>query len=152
MTGRDADALARDPIAARGFGEAFGHSLGHGLGLEVHEAPRLSKTNPDPLPADAVVTIEPGVYLAGDGGVRIEDDVRSEEHTSELQSQSNLVCRLLLEKKKKKISHERSRRHDRHILLCYDSYHLLSMIARDSHADRAFLTLYHRLLYHPRVR
>src|SRR5947207_1129381 len=74
MTGRDADALARDPIAARGFGEAFGHSLGHGLGLEVHEAPRLSKTNPDPLPADAVVTIEPGVYLAGDGGVRIEDD------------------------------------------------------------------------------
>src|SRR6266566_53297 len=75
MTGRDADALARDPIAARGFGEAFGHSLGHGLGLEVHEAPRLSKTNPDPLPADAVVTIEPGVYLAGDGGVRIEDDV-----------------------------------------------------------------------------
>src|SRR3989475_10094018 len=48
MTGRDADALARDPIAARGFGEAFGHSLGHGLGLEVHEAPRLSKTNADP--------------------------------------------------------------------------------------------------------
>jgi len=75
MSGRDADALARDPIAARGFGEAFGHSLGHGLGLEVHEAPRLSKTNPDPLPVGAVVTIEPGVYLAGDGGVRIEDDL-----------------------------------------------------------------------------
>src|SRR6267142_520786 len=75
MTGRDADALARDPITARGFGEAFGHSLGHGLGLEVHEAPRLSKTNPSPLPAGAVVTIEPGVYLPGDGGVRIEDDV-----------------------------------------------------------------------------
>jgi Xaa-Pro aminopeptidase len=75
MSGRDADALARDPIAARGFGDVFGHSLGHGLGLEVHEAPRLSKTNPDPLPAGAVVTIEPGVYVAGDGGVRIEDDV-----------------------------------------------------------------------------
>jgi len=75
MTGRDADALAREPIAARGFGAAFGHSLGHGLGLEVHEAPRLSKTNTDPLPAGAVVTIEPGVYLAGDGGVRTEDDV-----------------------------------------------------------------------------
>jgi Xaa-Pro aminopeptidase len=75
MTGRDADALAREPIAARGFGEAFGHSLGHGLGLEVHEAPRLSKTSADPLPADAVVTIEPGVYVQGQGGVRIEDDV-----------------------------------------------------------------------------
>lgn len=75
MSGRDADALAREPIAARGFEEAFGHSLGHGLGLEVHEAPRLSKTNAEPLPAGAVVTIEPGVYLAGEGGVRIEDDV-----------------------------------------------------------------------------
>lgn len=75
MSGRDADALAREPIAARGLEEAFGHSLGHGLGLEVHEAPRLSKTNADPLPAGAVVTVEPGVYLAGEGGVRIEDDV-----------------------------------------------------------------------------
>ena len=75
MSGRDADALARDVIEARGFGDAFGHSLGHGLGLEVHEAPRLARTNVDPLPADAVVTIEPGVYLAGQGGVRIEDDV-----------------------------------------------------------------------------
>src|SRR5881392_1887403 len=75
MSGRDADALARDPIAARGLGEAFGHSLGHGLGLEVHEAPRLSKTNAEPLPGGAVVTVEPGVYLAGEGGARIEDDV-----------------------------------------------------------------------------
>ena len=75
LTGRDADALARDPIAAKGFGDAFGHSLGHGLGLDVHEAPRLSSTSGDPLPADAVVTIEPGVYLPGEGGVRIEDDV-----------------------------------------------------------------------------
>ena len=47
MTGREADALARDLLAARGFGEAFGHSLGHGLGLEVHEAPRLSATADD---------------------------------------------------------------------------------------------------------
>jgi Xaa-Pro aminopeptidase len=75
MSGRDADALARELITARGFGDAFGHSLGHGLGLEVHEAPRLAKTNADPLPADAVVTIEPGVYVAGTGGVRLEDDV-----------------------------------------------------------------------------
>jgi len=75
MPGRDADALARDLIEARGFGAAFGHSLGHGLGLEVHEAPRLSRTSVEPLPQDSVVTIEPGVYIAGQGGVRIEDDV-----------------------------------------------------------------------------
>lgn len=75
MSGRDADALARDPIEARGFGAAFGHSTGHGLGLEVHEAPRLARTAADPLPEGAVVTIEPGVYVAGRGGVRIEDDV-----------------------------------------------------------------------------
>jgi Xaa-Pro aminopeptidase len=75
MTGREADALARDVIAARGFGESFGHSLGHGLGLEVHEAPRLAPTAESPLPAGAVVTVEPGVYLPGWGGVRLEDDV-----------------------------------------------------------------------------
>jgi Xaa-Pro aminopeptidase len=76
MTGRDADALARSVIEARGFGDAFGHSLGHGLGLEVHERPRLSRLNEEPLPADAVVTIEPGVYVPGWGGVRIEDDAQ----------------------------------------------------------------------------
>ena len=75
MTGREADALARDVIAGHGFGEAFGHSLGHGLGLEVHEAPRLAPTADAPLPAGAVVTIEPGIYLPGWGGVRLEDDV-----------------------------------------------------------------------------
>jgi Xaa-Pro aminopeptidase len=75
MSGKEADALARDLIDARGFGAAFGHSTGHGLGLEVHEAPRLSRTAADPLPEDAVVTIEPGVYVTGRGGVRIEDDV-----------------------------------------------------------------------------
>jgi Xaa-Pro aminopeptidase len=75
MTGIEADALARDVIAARGFGEAFGHSLGHGLGLEVHEAPRLAATAKAPLPIGAVVTVEPGIYLPGWGGVRLEDDV-----------------------------------------------------------------------------
>lgn len=75
MTGREADSLAREVIAARGFGDAFGHSLGHGLGLEVHEAPRLSQTNETVLPLHAVVTIEPGIYLPGWGGVRLEDDV-----------------------------------------------------------------------------
>ncbi len=75
MTGRDGDALARDLIAARGYGDAFGHSLGHGLGLEVHEAPRLAATAEAVLPGGAVVTVEPGIYLQGWGGVRIEDDV-----------------------------------------------------------------------------
>lgn len=74
-TGRDVDALARELIAARGFGDAFGHSLGHGLGLEVHEGPRLGPREDGVLPIGAVVTVEPGVYLPGWGGVRIEDDV-----------------------------------------------------------------------------
>jgi Xaa-Pro aminopeptidase len=75
MRGRDADALARHYIDRLGFGEAFGHSLGHGIGLEIHESPRLSKVAESPLPVGAVVTIEPGIYLEGWGGVRIEDDV-----------------------------------------------------------------------------
>ncbi|HTL05541.1 MAG TPA: Xaa-Pro peptidase family protein [Gemmatimonadales bacterium] len=75
MSGREGDALARDLISAAGFGDAFGHSLGHGLGLEVHEAPRLALTAQEALPAGAVVTVEPGIYLEGWGGVRLEDDV-----------------------------------------------------------------------------
>jgi Xaa-Pro aminopeptidase len=75
LTGRDADALARDYIDGRGYGDAFGHSLGHGIGLEVHEAPRLARSAEAHLPPDSVVTIEPGIYLPGWGGVRIEDDV-----------------------------------------------------------------------------
>ncbi len=75
MSGREADALARGYIVARGYGDEFGHGLGHGVGLEVHEAPRLSRTAEGTLPAGAVVTIEPGVYVPEWGGVRIEDDV-----------------------------------------------------------------------------
>lgn len=75
MAGREADALAREVIERDGLGAAFGHSLGHGLGLEVHEAPRLSASEIGLVPECAVVTIEPGVYLPGWGGVRIEDDV-----------------------------------------------------------------------------
>ncbi|HWZ59161.1 MAG TPA: Xaa-Pro peptidase family protein [Gemmatimonadaceae bacterium] len=75
LRGKDADALARDYIERRGYGEAFGHSLGHGLGLEVHEAPRLARTADGVLAVGAVVTIEPGIYRPGWGGVRIEDDV-----------------------------------------------------------------------------
>jgi Xaa-Pro aminopeptidase len=73
MTGVDADALARDPITDSGFGENFGHGLGHGVGLAVHEAPRLSTESPDTLEVGHIVTIEPGIYLEGLGGVRIED-------------------------------------------------------------------------------
>jgi Xaa-Pro aminopeptidase len=75
MSGREGDALARDVITAAGFGENFGHSLGHGVGLEVHEAPRLAKSAEDPIPAGVVVTVEPGIYLEGWGGVRLEDDI-----------------------------------------------------------------------------
>jgi Xaa-Pro aminopeptidase len=75
MTGQDGDALARRVIEARGFGDAFGHSLGHGLGLEVHEGPRVGRTNDKPLPDASVVTVEPGVYFPTWGGIRIEDDV-----------------------------------------------------------------------------
>jgi Xaa-Pro aminopeptidase len=73
MTGIEADALARDPIEAAGFGENFGHGLGHGVGLLVHEAPRLSTESTDTLAPGNSVTIEPGIYLEGLGGVRIED-------------------------------------------------------------------------------
>lgn len=75
MSGREADALARDRIDAAGYGESFGHSLGHGIGLEVHEMPRLARLAEEPIPAGAVVTVEPGIYLQGWGGVRLEDDI-----------------------------------------------------------------------------
>lgn len=75
MTGQEGDAVARDLIAAAGYGEAFGHGLGHGVGLAVHEEPRLSRVNLAPLVAGSLVTVEPGIYLPGWGGVRIEDIV-----------------------------------------------------------------------------
>jgi Xaa-Pro aminopeptidase len=71
--GREVDAIARDLITAAGHGEHFGHGLGHGVGLAAHEAPRLARTAEAPLVAGHVVTVEPGVYLPGVGGVRIED-------------------------------------------------------------------------------
>jgi Xaa-Pro aminopeptidase len=74
MAGPEADALAREVIESAGHGPRFGHSLGHGIGLEVHEAPRLSRKSVDRLAAGMVVTVEPGVYVDGVGGVRIEDD------------------------------------------------------------------------------
>ena len=71
--GREIDAAVREVIAEAGHGEHFGHGLGHGVGLEIHEAPTLSKRSTDTLQADTVVTVEPGVYLPGAFGIRIED-------------------------------------------------------------------------------
>jgi len=72
---QDVDAAARKVIAQAGFGKQFGHSLGHGFGLEIHEQPRLAAKQKRPLQPGMVVTVEPGIYLPGWGGVRIEDDV-----------------------------------------------------------------------------
>lgn len=71
----DVDAAARQVIADAGFGKHFGHGLGHGIGLRIHESPRLAVNANLPLKAGMVITVEPGVYLPGWGGVRIEDDV-----------------------------------------------------------------------------
>lgn len=73
VAGRDVDAVARDRITAAGHGEHFGHGLGHGVGMEVHEEPRLSRASEATLAVGNVVTVEPGVYLPGSFGVRIED-------------------------------------------------------------------------------
>jgi len=72
-SGKEVDAVAREIISEAGQGDRFGHGLGHGVGLEVHEAPRLSTTSEDELQTGNVVTVEPGVYLPGRFGVRIED-------------------------------------------------------------------------------
>ena len=71
----DADKVARDVIADAGYGEYFGHSLGHSLGLEIHEKPSVSTRSEDILVAGNIVTVEPGIYLPGKFGVRIENMV-----------------------------------------------------------------------------
>lgn len=75
VTGAQLDAVARDLITEAGYGEAFGHSTGHGIGLEIHEGPNVSRSNEVRLMTGNVITDEPGIYLAGLGGVRIEDDL-----------------------------------------------------------------------------
>ena len=75
VTGQAVDQAARDVIEDAGYGEYFIHRTGHGLGLEVHEPPDMVVTNTSPLAAGNVFTVEPGIYLPGRGGVRIEDNV-----------------------------------------------------------------------------
>ncbi len=74
MTGEELDKICRDIIVKHGYGDKFIHSTGHGIGLEVHTFPRISSFNKKPLLENYVITIEPGIYLEGWGGVRIEDD------------------------------------------------------------------------------
>ena len=75
MTGEECDDLARQVIVDAGYGDNFGHSLGHGVGLAIHENPRVSPKSSDPLDLNTVFTVEPGIYISGWGGVRIEDIV-----------------------------------------------------------------------------
>ena len=79
MTSGEVDALARDIIKEAGYGDQFGHALGHGIGLEVHEFPRVGPNASSPMQDGMVFTIEPGIYLPGWGGVRIEDTVVMEQ-------------------------------------------------------------------------
>lgn len=85
LSGREVDAVARAVIEDAGYGEHFGHGLGHGVGIDIHEGPRLSRTaGEEPLRAGNVVTVEPGVYLPGVLGVRIEDLVVVGDHAQEI--------------------------------------------------------------------
>ena len=79
MTGAELDNISREIIRQRGYGPNFGHSLGHGVGIEIHEAPAVSGRNQEPLQNHMVFSIEPGIYVEGTGGVRIEDLVVLQE-------------------------------------------------------------------------
>lgn len=93
MTGREVDGIARDVIRNAGYGDYFGHGYGHSLGMEIHESPNCNPRNDQPLPLHAVCSAEPGIYLPGKFGVRIEDVVIMEENgcTDITKSPKNLI-------------------------------------------------------------
>lgn len=91
VTGQQADSAARSVIQQAGYGEAFGHGLGHGIGLAPHELPRLGSGSSEPLTPGMVFTVEPGIYLPGWGGVRIEDTAMIENGKLKLISKAKKV-------------------------------------------------------------
>jgi Xaa-Pro aminopeptidase len=88
MTGEECHMIAHNVIEAAGYGDTFGHGLGHGIGLQVHEAPRVARTSNDELKDRMVFTIEPGIYITGWGGVRIEDMVVLEDGKARVMSRA----------------------------------------------------------------
>ena len=93
VIGKEIDAAARKVITDAGYGEYFGHGYGHGVGLEVHEKPSPNGSNPEPIPAFAVCSAEPGIYLPGKFGVRIEDCIvfMEDGHENLAHSPKNLI-------------------------------------------------------------
>ncbi|NLI91866.1 MAG: aminopeptidase P family protein [Peptococcaceae bacterium] len=89
MTGKEADAVARDVIGKAGYGDFFGHGLGHSLGLEIHETPRLNTRENKVLEPGMILTVEPGIYLPGWGGVRIEDVILVTNFGAEVLTQAS---------------------------------------------------------------
>lgn len=75
VTGAELDRVGREYITQAGYGKQFNHGMGHGIGLDIHEGPNISRTLPDEMVTNNLLTIEPGIYLPGVGGVRIEDDI-----------------------------------------------------------------------------
>jgi Xaa-Pro aminopeptidase len=90
-TGEQADGSARTVIEQAGYAEAFGHALGHGVGLAPHELPRLGPGSNEPLTSGMVFTVEPGIYIQGWGGVRIEDTVIMENGKTRAMSKARKV-------------------------------------------------------------